>query len=104
MPDDHVTELVRFCVVPSVYVPVAVNCCVSPLAIERFAGVTAIDWSAAGTTVIVADPDNDPTVALIELVPIPTAFANPVVEMDAVVRVPDTHVAELVRFCVVPSL
>ena len=24
--EDHVTELVKFCVVPSLYVPVAVNC------------------------------------------------------------------------------
>ena len=30
----HVTELVRFCVLPSVYVPAAVNCCVLPRATE----------------------------------------------------------------------
>ena len=45
--DAHVTELVRFCIVPSLNVPVAVNCCVRPLAIEGFDGVTAIDVSVA---------------------------------------------------------
>ena len=39
----QVTGLVRFCVVPSENVPVAVNCCVRPLAMLGFAGVTAID-------------------------------------------------------------
>ena len=34
----HVTALVRFCVLPSLNVPVAVNCCVRPLASEGFAG------------------------------------------------------------------
>jgi hypothetical protein len=39
----QVTEAVRFCVLPSEYVPVAVNCCVVPLAMDGLAGVTAID-------------------------------------------------------------
>src|SRR5437773_1574570 len=52
----QVTELVRFCVLPSVYVPVAVNCCGNPAAIDGFAGVTAIDTSAGGATVSVVDP------------------------------------------------
>ena len=30
----HVTELVRFCVLPSVYVPAAVNCCDLPRGTE----------------------------------------------------------------------
>jgi hypothetical protein len=30
----HVTKLVRFCVLESLYVPVAVNCCVAPLEME----------------------------------------------------------------------
>ena len=33
----------RSCVLPSLNVPVAMNCCVVPKAIEGFAGVTAID-------------------------------------------------------------
>jgi hypothetical protein len=39
----QVAVLVRFWVVPSLKVPVAVNCCVAPLVIDGFAGVTAID-------------------------------------------------------------
>ena len=36
---------------PSEYVPVAVNCCVVPFGIDGFAGVTAIDTRVAGPTV-----------------------------------------------------
>jgi hypothetical protein len=43
----HVTELVRFCVLLSLYVPVAVNCCAVPLATEAFAGVADIDTNEA---------------------------------------------------------
>ena len=39
----HVAELVRFCALPSLKVPVAVNCCVAPFAMEGLAGVTAIE-------------------------------------------------------------
>ena len=51
------TELVRFCVLPSLKVPVAVNCWVSPTATEGFAGVTATDFSVGAATVIVAGAD-----------------------------------------------
>jgi hypothetical protein len=44
----QVTEFVRFCVLPSLYVPVAVNCCVPPFAIDGFAGVTIIDTKLLG--------------------------------------------------------
>src|ERR1700719_1254331 len=43
----QVTELVRFWVLLSLYVPVAVNCCGTPLATEGFAGVTAIEVKVA---------------------------------------------------------
>ena len=43
----QVTWLVRFCMLESEYVPVAVNCCVPPCAIDGFAGVTAIEVSVA---------------------------------------------------------
>src|SRR5580658_5307524 len=39
----HVASEVRFCVLPLLYVPVAVNCCVPPTAIEAVAGVTAME-------------------------------------------------------------
>ena len=59
----QVTELVRFCVVPSLKVPVAVNCSVFPMAIEGFAGVTAMDANVAGVTVSVVLPETEPEVA-----------------------------------------
>ena len=43
--DTHATWLVRLCVLPSEYVPVAVNCCVPPTVMVRFAGVTVIEVS-----------------------------------------------------------
>ena len=59
----HVAVLVRFCEVPSLKVPVAVNCWVFPMVIEGFAGVTAMDASAAGVTVSVVLPETEPEVA-----------------------------------------
>jgi hypothetical protein len=104
VPDDHVTVLVRFCVVPSLNVPVAVNCCVAPLAIDGFAGVTAIDCNVAAVTVRVVEPLIAPDVALIVEFPNPAPVASPAALIVAVVVVPELHVTVLVRFCVVPSL
>jgi len=81
-----------------------VNCCVSPLAIDGFAGVTAIDTNVAWVTVRTVEPCNAPDVALMVLVPILTAVASPTVEMVAVPGVPDAHVTEVARFCVLPSV
>ena len=58
----HVTDAVRFCVVPFEYVPVAVNCWVAPMLIEGFAGVTEIDVSV-GFTVSWVEPETDPNAA-----------------------------------------
>ena len=59
----QVAVLLRFWVVPSVNVPVAVNCWVLPLAIDGFTGVTAIDASVAAVTVSVVLPETAPEVA-----------------------------------------
>jgi hypothetical protein len=48
--------LVRFWVLPSLYVPVAVNCTVCPTLIDGFTGVMAIETSA-GFTVKVVPPE-----------------------------------------------
>ena len=50
----HVTECVRFCVLPSLSVPVAVNCLVAPVAIVGLAGVTASDTSTGATRLMLA--------------------------------------------------
>jgi hypothetical protein len=100
----HVTLPVRFCVLLSLNVPVAVNCCVKPLAIEGFAGVTAIDCNVAAVTVRVVDPVIDPDLALMEEVPVATAVARPAALIVATLVVADAHVTVLVKFCVLPSL
>jgi hypothetical protein len=90
--------------VPSLNVPVAVNCCVPPLAIDGFAGVTAIDCNVAAVTVSNVEPLIEDDVAVIVEVPTPAPVARPVVLIVAVVVVPEVHVTLDVRFCVVPSL
>jgi len=45
--EDHVAVSVKSWMVPSLKVPVAVNCCVLPAAIDALVGVTAIDCRAA---------------------------------------------------------
>src|SRR5438445_376932 len=88
VPEAH-TALPSTCVELSLNVPVAVNCCVAPLEIEGFAGVTAIDTSAAGVTVSSVEPLMLPLVAEIVEVPAPTVVASPVLLMVATVAVPE---------------
>ncbi len=45
----QITWLVRFCVPPSEYVPVAVNCWETPVVFVEFAGVTAMETNVAAT-------------------------------------------------------
>src|SRR6202040_2777312 len=97
------TALLSTCVVLSLNVPVAVNCCVAPLVIEGFAGVTAIDTSVAGVTVSSVEPLMLPTVAEIVEVPAPTPVAKPVAFIVATPGVAEAHTA-LLSTCVVLSL
>jgi hypothetical protein len=96
----HVAVLVKFWVELSEKVPVAVNCSVALIAIEGFAGVTAIDTSVGAVTVSIVEPLIAPEAALIVLIPVPTAFANPPAAIVATLVVCELHVAVLVRFCV----
>jgi hypothetical protein len=61
--DFHATLVVMFFVELSLYVPVAVNCCVFPATMEGEAGVTAIDVSVAPAAVTVR------TAALLVMLP-----------------------------------
>lgn len=56
----HVTNGVRFSVVPSEKSPVAVSCWFVPAAIETLGGVIVIEVSAADVTVRVVAPDTPP--------------------------------------------
>jgi hypothetical protein len=100
--DTHVAEDVRSRVDRSVYVPVAVNCCVSPAATLGFGGVTAIETSAAGRTFSVVLPVTDPDVAEIVVVPCTRVVARPPAAIVAAAALEDAHVAEDVRSWVVP--
>src|SRR5258708_11037185 len=53
---DQLTVVVRSCVVPSVYVPVAVKPSVVPFAMLAVGGVTAMLTSVAAVTVSVVEP------------------------------------------------
>ena len=92
----------------SLYVPVAVNCSVTPVVTEGLLGVTAIDSSAAfgAETVSVVAPETPADVADTVVVPIATALASPGL-LDApnvaTAVALDAQVTEDVRFCVEPS-
>ena len=64
----------------------------APLAIEGFAGVTAIDWSAAPPTESTVEPTMELKVALMELVPTATPVARPAEVMVATEVVAEAHV------------
>src|SRR5208337_1111831 len=100
----QLTTEVTSCVLPSVNVPVAVNCCVMPSGIVDAGGLIAIDTSAAAVTVSCVELFTLPDVAVIVAVPRPVLFASPVLLIVAAVGVSDVHVTVLVRSCVPPSV
>ena len=76
--DVHVTEFVISRLLPSRYVPIAVNCWAAPAETVEVAGVTAIDASTgADVTLKDAVPLMDPAAAVIVVVPAVTANARP---------------------------
>jgi hypothetical protein len=101
----HVAVLVRFVVLESVYVPVAVNWSVKPLAIEGLAGTTAIDTSVAAVTVSAAALlVREPNVAVIFVAPTVSAAAKPEPLMLATAGAEELHVAALVKSVVLESV
>jgi len=95
---------VRSWVVPSLKVPVAVNCRAVPSGIDAVAGLIAIETRLALVTVNVVDPVTGPEAALMVVDPGAMLEANPVLLIVAVAAVLEDHVAVLVKFCVLPSL
>ncbi len=89
----------------SLYVPVAVNCCVRPFAIVGFAGVTAIDCSVAAVTVSTSTGEVTPLrLAVMLLVPTATPVANPAAVMVAAAVFDEFQVTCAVTFAVEVSL
>jgi hypothetical protein len=102
----HVTAFVRFCVVESVYVPVAMNCSGRPSATLAMGGVIERAWSTAAVTVSVAVPliPVVGSVAVIVAVPSLRAVASPLepVAFDTkAAEDDDVHVTAAVMFWVV---
>jgi hypothetical protein len=71
----QITDVVRSCVLLSEKVPMAVNCCVVPRAMEGLAGWTVID--ASTMTVKTVEPEIPLDLAEIVVVPAPTAVTIP---------------------------
>jgi hypothetical protein len=99
----QLTDDVMSCVVPSLYVAVAVNCVVVPTANVGFEGVTVIDTTVAGVTVRVVLLVVELYVAVIVVVPAPTVVASPFESIVAVDVDELDHTTELLKSCVVPS-
>ncbi len=89
---------------PLLYVPVAVNCSVSPAGTDTLAGVRESEVNTAEDTVNVAEPLIFPEVAVIVAIPGAAPVASPLLLMVATEVADELHVAELVKFCVVPLL
>ena len=106
LEDDELqfTEPVRFWVLPSLNVPIAPNCWLPPKGMLAVTGVTAIDIRTGAVTVKVVVPVVDPEVAVIVVAPWLTLVANPPLFTLATAGALEFHVAEVVRFWVVPSL
>jgi hypothetical protein len=101
----HVALFVRFCCVPSLNVPVAVNCCVAPFAMDGAAGVMTIDCSVAAVPVNVAVFDVTLfNVAVMFVEPTPVTVARPPAAIVAAAVFDEVQATCVVRFCVVPSL
>ena len=82
--EDQVAVPVMSFVLPSVNVPLAVNCWVCPKAMVGFSGATAIDTNLAGITVKIWAGLVIPSLATVILVvPTATDVANPEASMVA---------------------
>ena len=102
--DVQVTELVTSCMLPSLNVPVAVNCCDCPAAIVGFEGAMVSETSAAGLTVTAIDPVMLPDVAMTFAEPTLSACANPELLTETVVAALELHVTDEVKSREVPLL
>jgi hypothetical protein len=101
----HVTRDVRSLLLPSVYVPVAENCCVVLTGIELAAGATLTDarLAPALVTLRVAVPVIVPDCAVINTIPGIRAFASPPLLIVATLASELDQVSELVTTWLLPS-
>ena len=92
---------------PSLNVPIAVNCCDAPTAIVVLEGLTAIDSKDAGATVKFVCALWAPNIAVIDVVPAPAVVATPCAPEALLITATDgcedPHVTVVVRSWVLPS-
>lgn len=100
----HPTVVVTLAVVPSLYVAIAVNCCVSPAAILAFAGEIVIEVTVLADTAREAVPLIPFREAVIAVDPWLIAFASPEGFIVATEAFPLVQATTLVTFAVEPSL
>ena len=102
----QLTEAVRFCVLPSEKIPVAVRCTLVPLAMDGFTGVMVSDINVTAT-LSVAVPVTGPSTLLnvAEIVELPclTPVASPLELTTATPVSDELQVTRLVRSLVLPS-
>ena len=99
----HTAEELRFWVVPSLNVPVRVNCFVVPAAKLAPLGLMASETSSASETLIADVATMPPSVACTLAMPFATAFTRPVWSTVAARRFWLDHVIPEERTCVDPS-
>jgi hypothetical protein len=102
--DDQTTLLVRFWVLPSLNVPVAVNCCVAFLITAGLAGVTTRDFNVAATTVKDIEDVKPPDAAVMALLPADFALTSPAAFIVATAVFCEVHATLVVMSWVEPSL
>jgi hypothetical protein len=100
----QLTALVRVCVLPSLYVPVAVNCWLVPFAIETVTGLTAMATSSGAVTATAVELVIAPELALMLAAPIAVPMTSPAALTGATAGESDAQVTDAVRSCVLPSL
>jgi hypothetical protein len=99
----QVTLEVTSCVVPLLKLAVAWAWWLVPKLMDSDAGTTVRLITAGEVTDRLADPDKVPEVAVIIVVPIPSAIALPAALTVAIPDVDELHVADWVRSWTVPS-
>jgi hypothetical protein len=100
----QLTNVVKFCVLPSLYCPVAANCWFCPIAIVGFVGLIVMRERVAGITVRTVKLLTAPAVAVIVTWPVTMQLATPPDVMEATDGAEEVQFTEAVRSCVLPSV
>ena len=95
--ETHATEPVRSWMLPSVKIPIALNCWVVPRGISALAGLTKIETRAGATTLQLVEPVTLPEVASMVALPWLFELANPAPLIVATAGAEELQVTALVK-------